>query len=435
MSQALETRRLAAARRALGHIRDELGLKFGFQLWDGSLVPEDLGDGDLRIYLAGPAVVSRLIRSPRVPTLIELYTAGHIDIRGGTLFDLIERRPAVRTREFRRRLNTGLLLKSALPFVFGSSKFTQSPVPAIDGGVEATKSRGSNKADIAFHYDVSNAFYRLFLDPEMVYTCGYFRQWSNDLATAQKDKLDLVCRKLRLKPGDRLLDIGSGWGALVCHAAQNYGVEALGVTLSEEQAELARKTIAARGLKGQVRVEIRDFRDVDGQFDKIASIGMFEHVGIDNHESYYRNVHKLLKPRGLYLHHAITRRGKGSEKAFRRKRPEYRSMVRYIFPGAEVDHIGMTVRSLEAYGFEVHDVEGLREHYARTTRIWAHNLMANADAAVAEVGAARYRMWVAYLTGVSLAFDRGTLAIFQTLASKRERGASGLPPTREDLYS
>ncbi|VAW10078.1 Cyclopropane-fatty-acyl-phospholipid synthase [hydrothermal vent metagenome] len=435
MSKAKQSWRLAAARNALGHAHNELGLGFGFELWDGTLVPEDLGADDLRIFISSSAVVSRLIRSPRVATVIALYVDGHIDIRGGTLFDIIGRRPKVRTREFRRRLKKGLLLKSALPFMFGSGALKQSPDRAIDGGRDATKSRGSNKADIAFHYDVGNAFYRLFLDPEMVYTCGYFRQWSNDLATAQRDKLDLVCRKLRLKPGDRLLDIGSGWGALICHAAQNYGVTALGVTLSEEQAELAWQTIAARGLEGQVEVEIRDFRDVEGQFDKIASIGMFEHIGIDNHESYYRNVHKLLKDRGLYLHHAITRRGKGSERAFRRKRPEYRSMVRYIFPGAEVDHIGMTARSLEAYGFEVHDVEGLREHYARTTRIWAHNLMANADAAIAEVGAPRYRMWVAYLSGVSLAFDRGTLSIFQTLASKRNRGASGLPPTREDLYS
>ena len=435
MSEANQARRLNSARKALTHITEELNLEFGFELWDASTIPRTLGVNDLRIVFSDPAVISRLLRAPRLETLINVYISGHLDVRGGTLFDLMGKRPKIRTREIRQRLNTGLLLKSALPFLLSSGKLGTLTDPAVDGGVEATRGQGSSKKDIAFHYDVGNAFYRLFLDPEMVYTCGYFREPGNNLATAQTDKLEMICRKLRLKPGDRLLDIGCGWGALVCYAAEHYGVTAVGITLSEEQAALAKKTIAERNLEDRVTVEVQDLYDLEGHFDKIASIGMFEHVGIDNHEKYYRTVNRLLNPRGLYLHHAITRRGKASEKAFRRKRPEYKSMVRYIFPGAEVDHIGMTARSLESYGFEVHDVEGWREHYARTTAIWAANLTANRDAAIDEAGSAKYRMWIAYLTGVSMAFDRGTLLIFQTLASKRSRGASGLPPTREDLYS
>jgi len=232
-----------------------------------------------------------------------------------------------------------------------------------------------------------------------------------------------------------MLDIGCGWGALICYAAEQYGVTATGVTLSEEQAVLARKRIKARGLDGKVSVELKDFRAMDGEFDKISSIGMFEHVGLDHHDDYYRAVHRLLRPRGIYLHHAITRRGKKNLRNFRRKRTEYKALVRYIFPGGEVDHIGWTQTNLEANGFEVHDVEGWREHYARTTRLWAENLMVARDQAIAEVGAQKYRLWLAYLCGVSLGFERGSINIFQTVATRRTKGASGLPPTREDLYA
>lgn len=425
--------RLEAARRALFHIHERLELDFGFELWDGSRIPVGQNsESDLRLAVTDEMALPRLLRSPKAKTLIDLYIAGAIEIRGGTLFELAARRPKMKTRVLRERLNKALLLKAALPLLFARKKSGAGGDGLGDG---STAGKGSDKADIAYHYDVSNDFYRLFLDQEMVYTCGYFTDWSNDIDTAQRDKLDMICKKLRLKPGDRLLDIGCGWGALICHAAEHYGVTALGVTLSDEQLELARERIAERGLTGKVSVELRDFRDLDGTFDKISSIGMFEHVGIANHESYFKTVNRLLEPRGIYLHHSIARRGKSTDAKFSRKRPEYTSMLKYIFPGAEVDHIGMSVRNLEAYGFEVHDVEAWREHYARTTRLWAERLIANKDAAIAEAGAERYRLWVLYLSGVSLAFERGTLNIFQTVASKRTRGLSGLPPTRADLYS
>ncbi|MFD2205067.1 class I SAM-dependent methyltransferase [Kiloniella antarctica] len=431
MSVMGQDRTLEAVTRALAHLHEKLGLTFAFQLWDGSTVPASKdGENSLRLAMTDQSVLTKLLRRPKLKTVIDLYLSGGLDIRGGTLFDLAEQRPKGKTKALIKSLNKPLLLKTFLPLMFARSKNQNLNLK----GEGATSGRGSAQEDIAYHYDVSNRFYELFLDPEMVYTCGYFTDWSNDLARAQTDKLDMICRKLRLKPGDRLLDIGCGWGALICYAAEHYGVTALGVTLSEEQLSLAQERIKERGLEDKVSVELKDFRLLEGAFDKVSSIGMFEHVGIENHREYYLTVNRLLKPRGLYLHHAITRRGKSSDAKFNRKRPEYNSMLKYIFPGAEVDHIGMTARNLEAHGFEVHDIEAWREHYARTTELWARRLMENSDAAIAEAGAERYRLWVLYLTGVSLAFTRGTLNIFQTVASKRTKGLSGMPPTRSDLY-
>ena len=168
-----------------------------------------------------------------------------------------------------------------------------------------------NKDNIQYHYDLSNTFYSLFLDPQMVYSCAYFVEWSNDLAQAQRNKLEMICRKLRLQDGERFLDIGCGWGALVCHAAQNYGVQAHGVTLSQQQFDFAKAKVERLGLQDKVKLELRDYNTLDGQYDKIASIGMFEHVGMANHRTYFRTIHRLLRARGLYLHHAIARRAKG----------------------------------------------------------------------------------------------------------------------------
>jgi cyclopropane-fatty-acyl-phospholipid synthase len=434
MPTAPSSPRTDRLRAFLSHIHGIAGTDVAIELWDGSRVPETAPPDGLRVVIAAPEAVTRLLRRPGASTLVRLFSEGLVDIRGGTLFDLADHRPATRSRDLRARLDKGLAVRALAPFLLGGGR-GDGTAARLDAGAAATTGRGSDKGDIAFHYDVSNRFYGLFLDPEMVYTCAYFRTPATDLATAQRDKLEMICRKLRLKPGERLLDIGCGWGALIMHAAERYGVEAVGVTLSEEQARLARERIAARGLSDRVRVELLDYRKAEGPFDKIASIGMFEHVGIRNHQDYFRSVHRLLKPRGVYLHHAITRRGKTDEGSFRKMRREYRMMTRYIFPGAEVDHIGMTLRNLEGNGFEVHDVEGWREHYARTTRLWAERLSARRAEAVEEVGEARFRLWILYLSGVSLAFSRGTLQIFQTVATRRDKGSSGLPSTREDLYA
>ena len=230
------------------------------------------------------------------------------------------------------------------------------------------------------------------------------------------------------------LDIGCGWGALVCHAAQHYGVRAHGVTLAEQQCASARDRITRLNLQDRVTVELIDYAKLQGPYDKIASIGMFEHVGLHNHTTYFSTIHRLLTPRGLYLHHAIARHPTRDDKSFRKKTAEHSALQRYIFPGGDVDHLAMSIANLERHRFEVHDVENWREHYARTTRLWHDRLYANREAAEREVGSVKTRLWLAYLAGCSLGFERAAMAVFQTLASKRTRGPSGLPPTRAHLY-
>ncbi len=427
-------KRLESFRRLLAHIRELLSLDLGFVLWDGSSVPAGLSSKALAIVLADEGVVAAILRRPNADTFLNLWVTARIDIRNGTIFDFPAHWPKIRNREIRKRLDKKLALAVALKFLF-VPRGGPWPLEAIRGH-EARRdgSEQTNKENVHYHYDLSNAFYALFLDPEMVYTCAYFRDWNNDLATAQRDKLDIICRKLRLKPGDRLLDIGCGWGALVCHAAKHYGVRAVGVTLAEEQFAYAKKKVARLGLKKKVRIELRDYSLVKGQFDKIASIGMFEQVGVANYPTYFQTVLRLLKPGGLYLHHSIALRSAAYERFQKKKSQSTTAVLRYIFPGGELDHLGMSIANLERYGFEVHDVEAWREHYARTTRLWHDRLYAKRAAAEREVGSVKTRLWIAYLAGVSIGFDRSSFGIFQTLASKRKRGPSGLPPTREQLY-
>ena len=426
-------KRVRSFRQVLAHARERLGLDIGFVLWDGTTVPDGLPPDAFAVVFADEGAIAALIRRPKIETLANLWVAARIDLRNGSLFDLVARRPAVRTRELRKTLDKSLLIKTLAKFLL-VPRGGPWPLEQIHGEKARSGSEAENKENIQYHYDVSNAFYALFLDPQMVYSCGYFTDWGNDIASAQRDKLDMICRKLRLQPDDTFLDMGCGWGALVCHAAQHYGVRAHGVTLAENQYALAKEKVAKLGLENRVTIELKDYTRLDGSFDKIASIGMFEHVGLANHRTYFQTINRLLKQQGLYLHHAITRAAKASGKGFRKKRPEAVALARYIFPGGELDHIGMTVANLEGNGFEVHDVEAWREHYARTCRLWHDRLLANREAAEREVGRDKTRLWLAYLAGVSIAFERNTARIFQTLASKRGKGPSGLPPTRADLY-
>lgn len=425
--------RLASLKKLLAHMHERLGLDLGFILWDGSTIPQGLVGDALALQIADEGAVAALVRRPKLDTVLNLWVTGRIDLRNGTLFDVVARRPKVRTKDFLRVSQKRLTLEVALQFLF-VSRGGPWPLEEIRANPLADGSEHANRTNVQYHYDVSNAFYALFLDPDMVYTCAYFADWAEDLATAQRNKLDISCRKLRLKPGESLLDIGCGWGAFICHAAQQYGVRAHGVSLAQEQYEYAKEKIARLGLQDRVTLELRDYALVDGAFDKIASIGMFEQVGIDNHSTYFQTVNRLLKPDGLYLHHAISRPAKRNHKTFRKKRPEYAAITRYIFPGGELDHLGMTIDNLDRFGFEIHDIEGWREHYARTCRFWHNRLLANKSIAESEVGREKTRLWLAYLAGCSVGFERGRLGIFQTLASKRKRGSSGLPPTRADLY-
>lgn len=428
--------RLAATKSILQRAAKALDLRFGLRLWDGTEIPPASGHAPLRIVLADEGVLASLIRSPNMDTFIRLHIEGRIDWTGGTLFDLAALRPNVKIGRALRKLGLFHLAKAGL--LIGTAP--GRPNVAKGEGDAAALKRGdaaTNKKNIAYHYDVSNAFYKLFLDDDMVYTCAYYTpDFHDDIGKAQRDKLDMICRKLRLRPGQRHLDIGCGWGALICHAAEHYGVHAVGVTLSEEQAALAREKIAARGLQDRVTVKLIDYNQLeDASFDTISSIGMFEAVGIDNHMSYFSAVHRLLKPGGLYLHHAISRPAKGTDKQFRKMRAEYRALVRYIFPGGELDHVGMSIANMERKRFEIHDVEAWRMHYARTCRLWHDRLVARRAEAEAEVGAEKTRMWLLYLGGCSLAFERGAVGIFQTLASRKAKGFLPVPATRNDLYA
>ena len=286
-----------------------------------------------------------------------------------------------------------------------------------------------------FHYDVSNEFYKLFLDKEMVYTCGYFKDKSDSLDQAQLNKMDMICRKLQLQPGERFLDIGFGWGGLLCHAAKNYGVKAHGITLSENQLEYTRKKISELGLEDQVTVEVCDYAHLEGQFDKVASICMYEHVGIDSMDLFMGKVNSLMTVKGRFLLQGITRPGKSSTKKFRKMNAERRLLAKHIFPGAELDHLGHLVQTMESSGFEVSDVEGWRNHYIETCRIWAQRLYARREEAIECVGKEKYRMWLLYLVGCSYAFKNGGARLYQVLVEKQaKKQPSGMPATREHLY-
>lgn len=425
--------RLKSFRKLLAHAREILELDIGFRLWDGSTVPEDLGGDAFAIRLADENLVAALLRSPQAETLLNLWVSKRIDFENGDMFDLVARRPKVRTREIRKQLSKFQVANTLRKFLFLGKG---GPWPLGDQPDEKPSDgdAAENQKNIAYHYDVSNAFYRLFLDDRMVYTCGYCTDWDNDIHQMQTDKLEMICRKLRLKPGEKMLDIGFGWGSLALYAAANYGVRVTGVTLSERQLEFATEMAEKLGLSDEVSFVLLDYAEVEGEFDKISSIGMHEAIGIDNYPTYYSTIARVLKPGGIYLHHAITRPAKKDAKTFRKKNKEFALLTKYIFPGGELDHIGNTVTMLEQHGFEVHDVENWREHYQRTCRLWHDRLLANYDAAVAEVGEVKTRLWLVYLGGCSIAFERNTVRLYQTVTTKVQRGPAGLPPTRADLY-
>jgi cyclopropane-fatty-acyl-phospholipid synthase len=292
-----------------------------------------------------------------------------------------------------------------------------------------------NRRNIAHHYDVSNAFYRMWLDQRMVYSCAYFRDDADTLDAAQEQKLDHICRKLRLEAGEGFLDIGCGWGALLFHAAERYGVVATGITLSQNQFDHVTREIAARGLGGRVRVELRDYLDLpeDEQYDKIASVGMFEHVGVRRFPDYFGKIHRILKPGGLVLNHGITLNlvdaqslGSGISDF----------VEDYVFPGGQLTHVARVIEGMAREGLEPIDAESLREHYAKTLWHWVERLEANADAARAEIGDERYRVWRIYMAGSAHAFDRGWLSLWQVVAGKANAdGRLPRPLTREHIYA
>ncbi len=432
----MTTKHLRATREIVEHLASQLDAPFSVRLWDGSMVP--LGTADDAGYcitIASAGTLGSLLRRPTLENVLRQYAAGNLGFEGGDLIAFAERARAKKLKLDAKTLRKGFLLKRALPLLLAREGKAQ-PSHEFGGDETGHAQAARNETQfIQFHYDVSNAFYQLFLDPEMLYSCAYFTDWNNSLEQAQRDKLDMICRKLRLAPGERFLDIGCGWGGLLCHAAKAYGVQAHGVTLSQTQFDFAQAKLRRLGLEDQVTIELKPYEELDGEFDKISSIGMYEHVGIANYPKYFGKMRKLLVDRGMFLNHGITRRAKATDARFNKIRPEKRLILKYIFPGSELDHIGHSLQVMEAQKFEIHDVECWREHYALTCRLWHQRLYDKREAAIAHVGAEKYRMWIAYLAGVSLAFDDGTLRIYQTVATKHVgKGPSGLPPTRAHLY-
>jgi cyclopropane-fatty-acyl-phospholipid synthase len=380
-------------------------------------------------------VLGALLRKPTLENVIVRYATGELDFTGD-IFDFRELFDEKATSRALRKVNKGFVLKNALSLMCSPAGKISNENISSKENVAADSDSGSKKDCIQFHYDVSNEFYKLFLDPEMQYSCGYFTDWNNSLEQAQIDKLDMICKKLRLKEGEKLLDIGCGWGGLVCHAVQNYGVTAHGITLSQRQLDFAKEKVKRLGLEDKITLELRDYATLDdGAYDKISSIGMYEHVGIANYPKYFSKIRNLLVDGGLVLNHGITRRARLDKKQQNKIKPARKLIIKYIFPGSELDNVGHTVEVMEGCKLEVHDVEAWREHYGLTARFWSRNLLANKEKAIEIVGNEKFRMWMAYLIGVSCGFTDGTMKIYQVVASKQDKkGPSGLPPTRADLY-
>ncbi len=435
--QSRHKRQLVAARTLIEQLALQLDNRVSVRLWDGTKVP--LGqevDPNLFLSISGPGVIGSLLRRPTADNLLRHYARGHIDFHGADIHTFIDALSVRNSRKRTRKMRKSVLVRSLLPFLFepaSSSVVSHEYRGDITG---RDREQAENLDFVQFHYDVSNEFYELFLDKEMVYTCGYFTDWNNSLEQAQFDKMDITCRKLQLKPGDRFLDIGFGWGGLLFHAVQHYGVRAHGITLSENQLQYTREKARTLGLEDQITVEVCDYANLEGEFDKVASICMYEHVGIDNLPGFMKKVHSLTAKHGLFLLQGITRPGKADMKQFRKMNAERRLLAKHIFPGAELDHLGHMLQSMESGGFEIADVEGWRNHYIETCRIWCQRLYERREEAVKCVGEERYRMWLLYLVGCSLAFKNGGARLYQVLAEKHaKKEESCMPPTREQLYN
>ena len=408
------------------------------RLWNGVTLrlgrrSQDRTDPRFTLVCRNPAVICSIVMGRDRLRLAEAYFRGDLDIEGDffAALHLKDHLDAIRM-SWRDRLGT-LMPALRLQIIARAAGAATARRASLNARAVRQHSRNENREAIQFHYDVSNEFYALWLDEAMVYSCAYFERAGDSLEQAQYAKLDHICRKLLLKPGDAFLDIGCGWGALLIHAARHYGVRAHGVTLSRHQFELARTRIAQAGLDTRVTVALQDYRDIQDAevYDKVASVGMFEHVGLKNLPVYLSTVQRLLKPAGLFLNHGITHYMEGWDK----KTLSTEFINRYIFPDGELDTMSHIQRGMERAGFEIADVEALRPHYALTLRHWVARLEQHHAQALQYVNESTWRVWRLYMAACALEFESGEIGVYQLLASKRTARAASLPLTRRHLYA
>jgi cyclopropane-fatty-acyl-phospholipid synthase len=403
--------------------------RFALRFWDGSELPASAHEGKAppMILVTDPAALAQIARQPNEIGLARAWALGTLDLVGelDDVFAIAEQMPRPRVS----KLDAVRVVRAAWRLL-GRELLAAPAAPTIELQARsgALHSRRRDRQAVRHHYDAPADFHRLVIGESMVYSCAYFATPADTLEQAQERKLDVICRKLRLTPGARLLDVGCGWGSLVLHAARRYGVRAVGVTLSEAQADEARARILQAGEDVAARCEIRvaDYREIDdGPYDAIASVGMYEHVGLDRLDTYTSAMRRLLAPGGLFLNHGIAR-------LTAQAGPTSRFIDSFIFPDGELHPVGELIRSLERQGLEVRDLEALREHYALTLRRWIANLEEKREQAVLVAGSERERIWRLYLTGSARAFERGRLSIFQVLAT-RPGGAHRLGLVRGDM--
>jgi cyclopropane-fatty-acyl-phospholipid synthase len=386
-------------------IRSQSAIPLRLELWNGQQYDFCTGSPNVTIKVPGASALSYLL-NPSLSNLGAAYVEGKIDVMGN-LFDVINMAHALAQRSMAPEGKFGRIMRN-----FRHSK---------EKDAEAIK----------YHYDVSNDFYSLWLDPNMVYSCAYFENGNESLADAQLKKIDHILTKIQMRPGQRLLDIGCGWGALVIRAAQKYGAHCVGVTLSENQYQLARERVKQAGLSKQVEIRLEDYRDVNGSFDRITSVGMFEHVGRKNLPMYFAKMRSLLSENGIAMNHGITSTDPNSGET------PYGGgefIEKYVFPHGELPHIGLVLQTMQEGGLEAMDVENLRHHYARTCTSWAENFEANADTIKQLTEDKRYRIWRVYLAGSAYAFVNDLISLYQVVCVKSGRNAPMLPMSRRYMY-
>lgn len=396
--------------------RDYTG-SIAVRLWNDELI-QGQANAVTTLIIQQPSVLRRLILRRDLMELAEYYLAGSLEIKGSmeNLFDL---------KEYITNISFSLKDKWIL---FRLAVLLPKPDSVVENHGKKVP-RQNSRESIAYHYDVSNEFYRLWLDPEMVYSCAYFKDFNQSLADAQTDKLDYICRKLRLQPGQKLLDIGCGWGALAIWAARHYGVSVHGITLSEQQHQYANTRIRQEGLQDKVSIELKDYRDLSGehQYDRVVSVGMFEHIGVANFPTYFGMVKYVLKPGGLFLNHGITN-DTGWQKT-----PITKFMNRYVFPDGELARISDVQLAMEQAGFEIIDVEGLRRHYAQTLRHWVQALESQQEKIRTMVDERTYAVWRLYMAGCAYFFEEGSVNVYQVLSGVTHQPLP-IPLRRDDLY-